>query len=172
MTVQYKFFSIPVGYEADAEAELNNFLRTIRLITIHREFVCQETRAYWAIAVEYMTGDGKAGHKTTSGKKKIDYREVLSPENFAIYAKLRDWRKETAAKEAVQLYNVFMNDQLAVMVGKKITTKAGLREIDGVGDARVEKYGDAVIAILKEELSNLEKKNETGKESLPFDTST
>jgi len=96
----------------------------------------------------------------------------LSPENFAIFAKLRDWRKETAAREAIQLYNVFMNDQLAVMVEKKIITKDGLRGIDGVGDARVKKYGDAVIAILKEEFSKMEKNNEAGQESLPFDPNT
>ena len=87
-----------------------------------RELVCQENRFYWAIAVEYGEGDAKASPKSGAGKKKIDYNEVLSPENFAIYAKLRDWRKETAAREAAQLYNVFMNDQLAAMVEKRIVT--------------------------------------------------
>ena len=57
-------------------------------------------------------------------KKKIEYKEVLSPEDFSIYAKLRDWRKETAAREAVQLYNVFMNEQMAVMVQKRVNSKA------------------------------------------------
>lgn len=95
---------------------------------------------------------------------------MLSPENFAIFARLRDWRKETAAREAAQLYNVFMNDQLAAMVEKRITTKKGLMEIEGVGEARVEKYGDAVLAILKEEFAKLGEKNETADQSAPFDS--
>ncbi len=56
-----------------------------------------------------------------------------------------------------------MNDQLAAMVQKKITTKAGLKQIEGVGDARVEKYGDAVLAILKQSYTPPDQKNETGK---------
>ena len=66
--------------------------------------------------------------------------------------------------------NVFMNEHLAAMVEKRITTKKGLMEIEGVGEARVEKYGDAVLAILKEEFSKLGEKNETGNPSIPFDT--
>ncbi|MBF0240473.1 MAG: HRDC domain-containing protein [SAR324 cluster bacterium] len=169
MTLQVKFFSIPIKYEDEAEAELNAFLKTVRLITLQRELVCQENRFYWAIAVEYMEGNGKDPLSRDAIKKKIDYKETLSPENFAIFARLRDWRKETAAREAVQVYNVFMNDQLAAMVEKRITTKKGLGEIEGVGDARVEKYGDAVLAILKEEFAKLKEKNETGQESLPTD---
>jgi len=164
-----KFFSIPVQYEGDAEAELNAFLKTVRLIAIQRELVCQENRFYWAIAVEYAEGGGKAPSKSDAVRKKIDYKEVLSPENFAIFVKLRDWRKETAAREAVQLYNVFMNEQLAAMVEKRIASKKALMEIEGVGDARVEKYGDAVLAILKEEFAKLKEENETGKEPLSAD---
>ncbi|MBF0229449.1 MAG: HRDC domain-containing protein [Desulfamplus sp.] len=162
MSLQFKFFSIPVKYEADEESELNAFLRSVQTITIHRELICQDNRFYWAIAVEYMTGSKKDVRKSELESKKIDYKEVLSPEEFAIFAKLRDWRKETAAREAVQLYNVFMNDQMAAMVQKKITTKARLKEIEGVGDGRIEKYGDAVLAILKEAFSKSDKKDETG----------
>lgn len=172
MPIQYKFFSIPVNYETDAEAELNAFLRTIRLINIHRELVCQENKFYWAVAVEYTTGAGKDERKSIAARKKIDYKEVLKPEDFAIFAKLREWRKETAAREAVPVYTVFMNEQLASIVKKKITTKKGLREIDGVGDARVEKYGDAVLTIAKEEFMKLEKRDETGKKSVPVDSDT
>ena len=83
-------------------------------------------------------------------KRKIDYKEELSPEDFAVFARLRDWRKETALKEAVQLYTIFMNEQLAAMVSKRAITKNALLEIDGVGSGKVEKYGEAVLAILNE----------------------
>ena len=117
MSLQYKFFSIPVTHETEDETDLNDFLKGVQVITVHRELVCQENRYYWAIAVEYQSGGSRAkdARKSEMVKKKIDYKEVLSPEDFSIFAKLRDWRKETAAREAMQLYNVFMNDQLAAM---------------------------------------------------------
>lgn len=52
MLLQYRFFSIPVTCPAVIEVELNDFLRTVQTITIHRELVSQENRFYWAIAVE------------------------------------------------------------------------------------------------------------------------
>lgn len=148
MSMQYRFFCVPVTNAGDVELEMNDFLRTVQVITVHRDLIYQEDRYYWAVAVEYATSRDRDGRKGEQGRRKIDYKEVLSPEDFAVYVKLRDWRKETAVREAVPLYTVFMNEQLAAMVQNKVTTKAGLREIQGVGDARIDKYGDAVLAIL------------------------
>ena len=79
---------------------------------------------------------------------KIDYREVLSPEDFAVFARLRQLRKEIAQAEAVPVYTIFTNDQLAQMVQSRATTKAALEKIAGVGDARIEKYGPRVLEFL------------------------
>ncbi len=153
---------MPVSSAEDAEIDLNAFLKTVQVITVHRDLICQENRFYWAIAVEYATGRLNEGRKGAGGKKKIDYKEVLSPEDFAVFVKLRDWRKETAAREAVPLYTIFMNDQLAGMVIKKVRTKSQLGEIDGIGRSRIEKYGDAVLSILKEAGNKTAQKDETG----------
>ena len=39
------------------------------------------------------------------------------------------------------MYALFTNEQLAEMVTRRTTTIAALGEIDGVGKARIEKYG-------------------------------
>jgi hypothetical protein len=39
MSVQFKFFSLPILCEEDMEEELNTFLRGIRIIAVHREMV-------------------------------------------------------------------------------------------------------------------------------------
>ena len=44
---------------------------------------------------------------------------------------------------------MFTNEQLAEMVRRPVQTLAGLAGIDGVGAARVEKYGPAVLEILR-----------------------
>ena len=68
------------------------------------------------------------------GRVKVDYREVLSPEDFAVFARLRQVRKEIAQDDAVPVYTVFTNEQLAQMVQGRATTKAALEKIAGVGD--------------------------------------
>jgi superfamily II DNA helicase RecQ len=151
MSMQYRFFCVPVTNADGVETEMNDFLRTVQVITVHRDLISQENRYYWAIAVEYVTGRERDTRKGDQGKKKIDYKEVLAPQEFSVFAKLRDWRKETATREGVPLYTIFMNEQLAAMVQNKVSNKAGLREIEGVGDARVDKYGDAVLKILQSE---------------------
>ena len=49
--MQWAFFRIPVtgGEEGDS---LNRFLRSVRVLNLHREFVGQGDASYWAVAVE------------------------------------------------------------------------------------------------------------------------
>jgi len=162
MSLQYRFFTIPIKDPRPAAEEMNQFLRSVQAIVTHREFLQNGENSCWLMAVEYQTGEGeyRPPKSAMPVKRKIDYKEVLSPEDFTIYARLRDWRKETGEKEAVQLYNIFTNEQMATIVQDKIVTKNGLKKLSGVGEGRVDKYGDAVIAIIKEELGKLEKKPE------------
>jgi superfamily II DNA helicase RecQ len=46
------------------------------------------------------------------------------------------------------VYTIFTNEQLAEIAEKQTTTKAGLQAIDGIGEARVKKYGDEVARIV------------------------
>jgi superfamily II DNA helicase RecQ len=72
----------------------------------------------------------------------------LSPEDFGVFARLRQLRKEIAQAEAVPVFTIFTNDQLARMVQSRATTKAALEKISGVGDARIEKCGMRVLDYL------------------------
>jgi len=78
----------------------------------------------------------------------VDYREILKPEEFELFSRLRDWRKGVAEKEGVPVYAVLTNEQLAQVVQGKRATKVDLKEIDGIGEARVEKYGESLLRVL------------------------
>jgi len=41
MTIQYRFFTIPLKSTEEVEIELNRFLRSQRVLTVHRELVGQ-----------------------------------------------------------------------------------------------------------------------------------
>ena len=40
-------------------------------------------------------------------ERRVDYREVLSAEQFEVFSKLREVRKEVAEREAVAVYAIF-----------------------------------------------------------------
>ncbi|MBU4260273.1 MAG: hypothetical protein KKC76_00140 [Proteobacteria bacterium] len=96
MPVQYKFFTISARGDGEDEECLNRFLRHNRILTIHREFVQNGENSYWNLAVEYLAGGNRATGQSPgrTEKDRVDYKEVLSPGDFAVFARLREWRKE------------------------------------------------------------------------------
>ena len=147
--MQLRVFILPIKNLTVAEAEMNTFLRGNRVLAVKKEFVADGENSFWTFCVEHLESM-PAGPPATSGssRPKVDYREILKPEEFQLFSRLRDWRKGVAEKEGVPVYTVLTNDQLAHIIQKKVTTKAGLKEIEGVGDVRVEKYGAAVLQVL------------------------
>jgi len=151
MSVQYKFFRIPVHSMALSEEEMNRFLRSVRVVHVTREFVNLGENSFWAVAVEHMTMNEAATTADSSRKKKrIDYREALSPQDFAVYVKLREWRKKVADEEGVPVYTIFTNEQLAKIVESRVESKTDLSKIEGVGESRLTKYSAAVLELLAE----------------------
>jgi superfamily II DNA helicase RecQ len=144
-----KFFSVPALAAAEAEAELNQFLRTHRVVTTTRELVSGSGTPVWCIAVEYLDGTVAGVTGDQQGRRnKIDYREVLAPADFVRFSKLRELRKKFADEEAIPVYTVFTNEQLAVLATKQPKTAAELQQVDGVGEAKAKKYAERVLALL------------------------
>ncbi len=145
--MQLKLFVAPVQDFAGTEAEMNAFLRSRRVLSVRKEFVADGSDSFWAFCVEHLDQD-LAGVSSGVRPPRVDYREVLEPQEFEVFSRLRDWRKKTAEQEGVPVYSVMTNEQLAQAVQRKVSTRAGLKEIEGVGEARIKKYGEAVLEAL------------------------
>ena len=143
--MQLRTFVLPIKNLSAAEAEMNAFLRSHRVLAVKKEFVNDGENSFWTFCVEYLESSTATPPAGAPGRPKVDYEEVLRREEFEVFSRLREWRKTVAEKEGVPVYVVFSNEQLAEMVRKKAATNAALKEIEGVGDARVEKYGAAVL---------------------------
>jgi superfamily II DNA helicase RecQ len=143
--MQLKLFMVPVKNATAAEGEMNAFLRGHQVLAVKKELVADGENSFWTFCVEYLESS-PTGNAFLAGKSpKVDYKEVLKPEEFEVFSRLREWRKGVAEKEGVPVYVVFSNEQLSAMVRQRSATKAALKEIEGVGEARVEKYGAAVL---------------------------
>ncbi|HID69423.1 MAG TPA: hypothetical protein EYP35_02930 [Desulfobacterales bacterium] len=149
MPGQIKTFRIPCYAASLEETELNSFLRSVQILTVHRDFVADGSNSFQVFTVEYFDKGTVEGNRNRK-KAKVDYREILPDEDFALFARLRQWRKETAASEGTAVYTIFTNEQLAQIAGKRPENKAGLQEIAGIGTAKIDKYADTVLALLAE----------------------
>ena len=88
--------------------ELNAFLSTNRILGVERQFVSDGPRSYWSFCVSFSEiAQGMGAKAKSSSQPRLDYREILSEEDFTVYSKLRTLRKELAEKEGVPPYAVF-----------------------------------------------------------------
>jgi hypothetical protein len=89
----FKFFTIPLGESGQAEAELNSFLRGRKVLAVDRRWVDQGAASLWCFCVDYLdspSGDGPRGAPGPAGRAKVDYKKVLTPEQFAVFPPLGD----------------------------------------------------------------------------------
>ncbi len=140
---QFNTFFIPISDEGQAQEELNVFLRSKRVLMVDKAFA----DTGWTFCVEWIEG-GKV--QSSKSKPKVDYREILSVEEFSLFSKLRDKRKQLASRDGVQVYTIMTNEQLAELVRKNINTIEGFKEISGVGESRLKKYGMEFIKVIEE----------------------
>jgi DNA helicase-2/ATP-dependent DNA helicase PcrA len=86
---------------------------------------------------------GKAPAKAPATK-----RVAITANGDPLFERLRRWRRDRAASDGVPPYVVFHDKTLAAIAEAKPTSSAALREIAGVGPAKVERYADDVIAVV------------------------
>jgi superfamily II DNA helicase RecQ len=162
--MKYSFFHVP-ALDSGAHAEaLNAFIAQTRVVQVQREFVSDGAASFWALCVTTAEGPeplpaelkkgargGARGGKNEGGNEgrregKVDYKTVLNEADFRLFAALRDLRKKLAEQEGVPLYAVLTNEQMAEVARQRCSSGAELAQIEGVGPARVARYGETVLA--------------------------
>lgn len=144
----YQHFQIPCS-GGEPEVALNRFLQERRILKVEKQFVPSGLDSFWAYHIHYDTGSFQATISDPSKKGMIDYKSLLTDEEFTLFLKLKDWRKERAQKDGVEAFTIFTNAQLADVTKKRCTSVASLREVNGIGDARVEKYAQEILAVIR-----------------------
>ncbi|MGD8400815.1 MAG: DNA helicase RecQ [Bacillota bacterium] len=86
--------------------------------------------------------------------RKVLVRRVEADEAPGLFAALRQLRREIAAREQVPPYIIFADSTLREICRNQPLTRGALLGIKGVGEAKLAKYGDAVIAKVREHLGN------------------
>lgn len=139
----YAFFHLPSDASPALAAGLNDFLRCHKVIRITREW---SQEGAWAFCVEYV--EGQINGRQEGATTKVDYKEVLTPEQFQIFARLRTLRKTLSERDGQPVFAIFTNAQLAEIAQRGCQNLNDLKEIAGIGEARTAKYGaDVLLAV-------------------------
>ena len=72
----------------------------------------------------------------------------------ALWLKLREKRQALASEQQVPPYVIFHDVTLKDMVDQRPQTLQELLSISGVGERKLEKYGNAFLSVLKAEFSD------------------
>ena len=130
------FNSITRSFHAD---DLNRFCLNKKVLNTKIEFFQDEKHAYWTVFIEYETILEHSSNEP----------EGLTEAGRLCYEKLRAWRKETAEKEGIPPFVIAINSHLSEIVSKEIKTLEALKEINGFGKKKIEKYGKDICALVK-----------------------
>ncbi len=72
----------------------------------------------------------------------------LVGEAAALFEALRDWRRGEAARQRVAPFFIFSNATLAAIAKARPHGLAALARIDGVGEGKLARYGEAVLGVV------------------------
>lgn len=167
--MQTAYFQILVRDPAPEAQALNQLLASQRIVSLDQQLVPAGADSFWAVSVSFEAGSPAGGVAAIwpgtavrtganprssvplpTKRERIDYRNVLSEADFAIYARLREWRKAQAERDQVPSYAIFSNEQMAQIVQQRVATLQALGEIDGIGRSRLERHGAQVIELMQQ----------------------
>jgi ATP-dependent DNA helicase RecQ len=75
---------------------------------------------------------------------------AIGPHDQALFEALRAWRLEEARRQQVPPYVIFHDRTLAEIAASRPGARQALAEVSGVGESKLERYGEAVLKVLQE----------------------
>lgn len=99
-------------------------------------------------------GVGVLKGETQVFRKMARQAKRLAPEDDALFGKLRELRRNLAEEQHVPPFVIFSDKALHAMCEVLPTTEAAFLTVKGVGESKLEKYGDAFMAVIRENQSS------------------
>jgi ATP-dependent DNA helicase RecQ len=90
----------------------------------------------------------RSGRPRKRGKSEA--QAALAPEHHTLFDALRAWRRQTAADQGVPPYVIFHDRTLGEIASFRPATLGDLAGIGGVGQAKLDHYGQAVLKVVRE----------------------
>jgi ATP-dependent DNA helicase RecQ len=96
-----------------------------------------------------MREEAERPRKRERGKKATVAGGSQTPLSAPLLSSLRAWRSATAREHGVPAYVVFHDSTLEAVAASQPRTLDDLRGISGIGAMKLERYGEALLAIVR-----------------------
>ena len=115
-----------------------------------------------------LLGDPDAVRAVYRGERQVHVRELaptrsgrprkaraaaahieLSPDGLYLFEALRGWRREESSRQGLPPYVIFHDKTLQEIARARPATLDALAGIGGVGASKLERYGDAVLRVVR-----------------------
>ena len=80
---------------------------------------------------------------------------TLDPEADALFQALRSWRLEESRRQQIPPYVIFHDATLLEIARRRPTTLAALSTIPGIGRSKLDRYGEAVLAVIRDAVGRM-----------------
>lgn len=109
--MKYVYFKISAIFPDAGANKLNDFISNHAVTSIGEKFVDDGQNSFWSVRVVVTENFTKNPVDNSKPKRaSVDYRDVLNPEVFAIYARLRTLRNNIAEQQSMPAYAIFTNE--------------------------------------------------------------
>jgi len=128
-----------------------NFLCNKEVISWKSYFFERRNDNFWTIVLEYKHAASQSEDipGKPRGKRDETYKNLLSENDWPLFKRLREWRGETSKAQGIPPYIICKNIQLAKIAVTRPKSLNALQEIDGIGNAKKEKYGADILELIK-----------------------
>lgn len=142
--MQIRIFNIPLTDTGEALSDMNRFMTGRKVLEVEQRFFQNEKGGCWSFCVRYLPDTSQNGI-SGGGKAKVDYKQVLSEGQFAVFSRLREIRKALAGEDGVPAYAVFTDEELAGISRLDVLTEKSLSMLPGIGEKKIIRYGKPML---------------------------
>jgi len=134
----------------------NEFIADKEVTFFQPQFFNRGDKFYWSVFIQYQhlegSDKGKFNLKENSEAKKEILKE-LTEEQFTLFKSLKGWRMEKAKQEGIPPFIVLKDEQLIEIIKTKPESLESLKNINGIGDKKAQKYGQEILNYFKKDLA-------------------
>lgn len=144
------------------DSGIREFLRDKELISVRDHLFIRNEIPYLTLVVKYFPyrteiepgGQARAplaqrDSGQNQSKRDESWRALLQEADMGLFNQMRDWRSKRSKAEGAPPYVVLTNQQLAQIVKSKPQSLADLARIEGIGKAKIDKYGAEILAFTR-----------------------
>ena len=128
-------------------SDVEAFSTSHRVERVFEHFFEHEGEPKWALLLTYRDLDPPRGRSETTSARR-DWRSLLDDDEKKLFDLIRRWRNDKAKADGRPPYVLLTNKQIYDVVRRRPKTTAELREVEGVGEARIDSFGAELLAML------------------------